>query len=224
MADLKFLMGKEKLKAGKMRLPTPKDDAKNGIATVAGQIYFAEDANGKGFARIYYDNADGKRLQVNSFVDPSNNKIDEFYVTFPTLSIDYSKGIYSLEFKDGQGSSQNKTYTLSDIYPSAWTWSPGTAAGPTAAITLLRNGNAYGSISVGAIPSASATASGIVTNGPQTFAGEKTFNNKLIAGTSSSSGLALDVRGNANIAFQLSFSEKAHIEYDNSDECLYFTF
>ena len=57
-----ILMGKEKLKAGKMRLPIPKDDAANGIATVAGQIYFAEDANGNGFARIYYDNADGKRL------------------------------------------------------------------------------------------------------------------------------------------------------------------
>lgn len=50
------------------------------------------------------------------------------------------------------------------------TWTGGTAAGPT--LTFAINGGSYASA---AIPSATASTSGIITNGTQTFGGEKTF-------------------------------------------------
>lgn len=212
-------MGIEKTNTGDSRLPAAN------VAIVKGQVYFAEDKSKNGFARIYYDTEDGRRVTVNSLssiYDSSNHTIASYYVTFPTLKIDFTSGVYSLTFSDGQGSKQ--TYNLSDIYPSAWTWTGGTTSGPSASIALLRNGLAYGNIAVGAIPSASASASGIITTGNQTLAGEKTFNNKVTVGTGSSSGTILQVSGNANITYKLSFNDKAHLQYDNTDECLYFTF
>jgi hypothetical protein len=212
-------MGIEKTNTGDSRLPAAN------VAIVKGQVYFAEDKSKNGFARIYYDTEDGRRVTVNSLsstYDSSNHEIASYYVTFPTLQLDYSSGKYALIFSDGKGS--KSTYNLSDIYPSQWTWSGGTTAGPTASIKLLRNGLDYGNVSVAAIPTASTSASGIITTGSQTLAGEKTFNNKMTVGTGSSSGTILQVSGNANITYKLSFNDKAHLQYDNADECLYFTF
>ena len=59
------------------------------------------------------------------------------------------------------------------------TWTGGTSTGPT--LTFAINGGSYQSA---AIPSASSSASGIVTNGAQTFAGAKTFSG-AIKGSSS---------------------------------------
>lgn len=60
--------------------------------------------------------------------------------------------------------------TPTDTYPTAWTWTAGTAAGPTASITGTSS-----SISVAAIPAAGSSASGILTTGTQTIAGTKTL-------------------------------------------------
>lgn len=72
--------------------------------------------------------------------------------------------------------------TISSKAPAWEAWVTGSSAGPQAKIQI---GNA--SYTSAAIPSASATASGIVTNAAQTFAGNKTFSGILTAGTSGSS-------------------------------------
>ena len=63
------------------------------------------------------------------------------------------------------------TDTNTNYYPTTFTWTNGTTAGPTGSLT----GSGMSTVSFGAIPSASATQSGIVTTGDQSFAGEKTF-------------------------------------------------
>jgi hypothetical protein len=64
-------------------------------------------------------------------------------------------------------------------YPTAYSWTGGTTAGPTGSLT----GAGMTAVSFGAIPSASGTASGIVTTGTQTFAGDKTFSGTITTST-----------------------------------------
>lgn len=58
-----------------------------------------------------------------------------------------------------------------NYYPTTFTWTNGTTAGPTGSLT----GVGMSAVSFNAIPVASATQSGVVTTGAQSFAGEKTF-------------------------------------------------
>ena len=64
------------------------------------------------------------------------------------------------------------TDTNTNYYPTTFTWTNGTTAGPTGSLT----GSGMSTVSFGAIPSASATQSGVVTTGDQTFGGIKTIN------------------------------------------------
>lgn len=64
------------------------------------------------------------------------------------------------------------TDTNTNYYPTTFTWTNGTTAGPTGSLT----GSGMSTVSFGAIPSASATQSGVVTTGYQTFGGTKTIN------------------------------------------------
>ena len=66
-----------------------------------------------------------------------------------------------------------------NYYPTAFVWTAGTTAGPTGSLT----GVGMSAVAYGAIPSASATASGIVTTGAQSFGGEKTFAESIKIGT-----------------------------------------
>lgn len=58
-----------------------------------------------------------------------------------------------------------------NYYPTTFIWTNGTTAGPTGSLT----GVGMSAVSFNAIPVASATQSGVVTTGDQSFAGEKTF-------------------------------------------------
>jgi hypothetical protein len=62
--------------------------------------------------------------------------------------------------------------TDTNWYPTGFSYTGGTTAGPTGSLT----GVGMSSVSFGAIPSASASASGIVTTGNQEFGGVKTLN------------------------------------------------
>jgi hypothetical protein len=75
--------------------------------------------------------------------------------------------------------------SFTNNYITGFSYVAGSTDGPTATIT--RQGLA--DINVGAIPSASGTASGIVTTGEQSFAGDKTFvNNVTVTGNLTVSG------------------------------------
>jgi hypothetical protein len=83
--------------------------------------------------------------------------------------------------------------TDTNNYITGFAYVAGTTAGPTATIT--RQG--LTDISVGAIPAASDTASGIVTTGAQAFAGDKTFgNNLIITGNLTVNGTTTTVNSN----------------------------
>jgi hypothetical protein len=85
---------------------------------------------------------------------------------------------------DAQGhlvTKSNLTLTLpanpdTNWYPTAFAWTGGTTAGPTGSLT----GVGMSAVSYAAIPSASASASGVVTTSGQTFAGDKTFANSVV--------------------------------------------
>ena len=78
-----------------------------------------------------------------------------------------------------------------NYYPTAFSWTAGGAAGPTGELTMSGASN----ISFGAIPSASATASGVVTTGTQIFAGSKTFNNTITGSITGNAGTATSLAG-----------------------------
>lgn len=69
----------------------------------------------------------------------------------------------------------NAVFTDTNYYPTAFVWNVGTTSGPTGTLS----GNGMSNVTIAAVPTANATQSGVVTIGAQSFAGIKTFNNKI---------------------------------------------
>lgn len=125
--------------------------------------------------------------------DSNQNKIDESYIIYPfVLSEDKTK----VTLKNGKGTEKQLDY---NFYPTEWTWTNGTTAGPTATISMA----GMEDISVAAIPSASASISGIVTTGAQTFAGKKSFKGDVLPSTNATYDL-----GSSSYKWQLLYVNK----------------
>ena len=65
-----------------------------------------------------------------------------------------------------------------NYYPTTFDWIGGDTSGPTGSLT----GGSMPAVSFDPIPYASSDASGVVTTGPQTFGGLKTFNDNIELG------------------------------------------
>jgi hypothetical protein len=94
---------------------------------------------------------------------------------------------YGIQVNSAEQAVVNVPWTDTDTnyYPTAVTMTAGTTAGPTVDLTMSGTSNITGS----AIPSATASASGVVTTAAQTFAGAKTFNSiPLVASNAGGNG------------------------------------
>ena len=116
----------------------------------------------------------------------------------------YAKKVYS------EGAEVKTVDT--NYYPTAMSWANGTTAGPTATITMSGTSN----ISVGAIPTASSSQSGIVTTGNQSFSGDKTFTSSIeVTNGASGSSLRKVQIVDHDISFYVG-STAASIQYDDT--------
>lgn len=109
---------------------------------------------------------------------------------FTAVGGDTGEYISKISQTDGKISATKATTSVSN------TWAAGTTAGPTIKTTV--NGITGTAV---AIPSASNTASGVITTGEQTFAGIKTFANTT-ASTSTDTGAVL-IGGGLGVAGQV---------------------
>ncbi len=154
----------------------------------AGTVYFAIDDDNNGFIYLDYDN---KRIPMTSVAEKaSNDSADHSIVDHYVHSI--TSAANTLTYKDGDGD-QLGTASIINSVSNAWT--NGTTAGPTIQTTV--NGVSGSAV---AIPSAGASASGVVTTGAQTFAGSKTFSSKIIG----------NLQGNADTATSATNDSSSH--------------
>lgn len=104
-------------------------------------------------------------LATKATNDSNNHQITDWYVH------DITSANNILTYLDGDGDTMGTANIINSV---SNTWTAGTTTGPTIKTTV--NGVAGTAV---AIPVASASASGVVTTGAQTFAGVKTFSSKI---------------------------------------------
>ena len=147
--------------------------------------------------KIYYKNSSNI---VKTFLDSGNivDLIDSAYIqarqtaTSPGGfdSADFN-AMFAAKSTTNLSEGTNKYYTKAradsdDKYPTTFTYTAGTTAGPTGSLT----GTNLTAISFAAIPSAGASASGIITTGAQTIAGAKTFSSTISGSIDGNAGTA----------------------------------
>lgn len=180
-------------------------NASLGSTIIDGKTYFATIANSSSYlesgetapsneAYIYFDK-DGKRYNViakRAIFDSLGNKIVDKYVSSAG-----SSGNTMYFYSPSSSSTDISRATI--INSVSNTWTGGTTAGPTLKTTVNGvNGTAV------AIPSATSSASGVVTTGTQSFAGQKTFTNTTdITISGSTVTAAVNISGGLGVAKKL---------------------
>lgn len=175
--------------------------------------------------------------------DGSGRKFDDYYMAFKkadgttnATSINTANNV--ITFSNMSGS----TYTIkpNNEYVTGITWTNGTTAGPTGTIARKNNDTNLSGIAIGAFPSASASVSGVVTTGSQTFAGNKTFNgtifanNAAAAATSQTTTASIYTKGGIAVTGQMaaktvkidnnSTTKGCTLQFNDTYNCLEFVF
>lgn len=115
--------------------------------------------NETGTLALVGDNNHTHTLSIAS--DTGTNQLTLAYGTKYKLTAGGSTFIFTMPTSDN-----------TDHYPTTFTWTNGSTNGPTGSLT---GNTGFSAVSFGAIPAASASHSGIVTTGTQSFAGQKSF-------------------------------------------------
>lgn len=149
------------------------------IITTTGKLQSTASAGDEGGEIFLNKSVTNTTLNGGVTIDVYQNKL-RFFEQGGT-----ARGYYIDISGGGAGVATNLAGTATDTnyYPSAIVFNAGTTAGPTLDLTMA--GSGAPDLTAVAIPSASATASGVVTTGAQTFAGAKTLSGALVlaAGT-----------------------------------------
>ena len=99
-----------------------------------------------------------------------------------------------------------------DNTPTTFSWTGGTTDGPTGSLS----GNGMSAVAFPAVPSASESASGVVTTGNQTFAGTKTFNTTISGSINGKAATLSLANGTADVSrfiiFQSSDNNTSRLE------------
>ena len=169
----------------------------NAVSTTTGKYYAIEtDNNGRAFVNVPWEKGTGTVTSVTltqgtgitisssgtAITTSGTRTISLNKATSTTLGgvmIGYTENgkNYPVELDSSGKAFVNVpwTDTNDNYYPTTFTWTNGTTAGPTGRLT----GFLPTAVTFPAIPSATASVSGVVTTSTQTFAGAKTFNNTV---------------------------------------------
>ena len=106
----------------------------------------------------------------------------------------------------------NSSYN--NYYPTSFSWTGGTTAGPTGTLS----GTGMSSVSFDAIPTASASSSGVITTGDQTFAGIKTFSNGAYGAVWNDIVDFVDVEENFNIEYGRVYARNKNYKVEKTNK------
>ena len=157
-----------------------------------GKTYAVQlDENGKAFVNVPWSDNDHNYyhtpLQSSGLKIATGSGVNDMWVQEATTSlygvikVGYTTSSANRNYKVQLDSDGNAFVNVpwqadTDHYPTAFTWTNGTTAGPTGSLT---GNSGFSAVSFGAIPSASEDQSGVVTAGDQHFGGHKYFHGLL---------------------------------------------